>query len=103
MGTAELRAARRLISETVPEPVQDWLKRRIGARAMVSTADSVPVALGDSAIVHPRTPQEIDFFRSRALFSIEKARRVLGYQPAFDLDAGMAPTGDWARRVALVP
>jgi nucleoside-diphosphate-sugar epimerase len=70
---------------------------------MVSTRANLRVAQADASIVHPRTPEEIDFFASRAFFSIEKARRLIGYQPAFDLDAGMAPTGDWARREALVP
>lgn len=33
---------------------------------------------------------------------IEKARKQLGYDPAFDLDEGMARTADWARSANLL-
>jgi nucleoside-diphosphate-sugar epimerase len=34
---------------------------------------------------------------------IDKARRVLGYRPVWDLDAGMEMTERWARWAELVP
>ncbi|MDX8153834.1 NAD-dependent epimerase/dehydratase family protein [Patulibacter brassicae] len=35
-------------------------------------------------------------------YSIEKARRLLGYEPLVDLDEGMRRTGDWLRAEGLV-
>jgi predicted dehydrogenase/nucleoside-diphosphate-sugar epimerase len=35
--------------------------------------------------------------------SSAKARRVLGWDPAMDLDAGMAHSREWLRRIALLP
>ena len=51
-------------------------------------------ATGNADEVRPAFPRasacaENDFFTSRAFFTIEKAQRVLGYQPGFNLDAGM--------------
>jgi nucleoside-diphosphate-sugar epimerase len=34
--------------------------------------------------------------------SIDKAVRLLGYQPRFDLDRGMALTEEWARWANLI-
>jgi nucleoside-diphosphate-sugar epimerase len=39
---------------------------------------------------------------ARCQISIDKARRLLGYQPQFDLAAGMERTGAWARWAGLV-
>jgi nucleoside-diphosphate-sugar epimerase len=36
-------------------------------------------------------------FAAKASFRSEKAARLLGYHPAFDLDRGMAMTEQWAR------
>jgi nucleoside-diphosphate-sugar epimerase len=102
LRTAEVRAARRLASETLPEPLQNWVKHNIPVRLKVTTGSVTP-PVNDPAITHPRTPEEIDFFASRAFFSIDKARRLLGYRPSFDLDAGMSLTAAWARQEALIP
>lgn len=40
---------------------------------------------------------EIDLFASRCAVRIAKARRLLGYEPAFDLDRGMELTAAWVR------
>lgn len=43
-----------------------------------------------------------DYFGRTGTYSIDKARRVLGYEPAVDLDEGMARTEDWLRTEGLV-
>lgn len=42
-------------------------------------------------------------YAQQARFSSEKAGKVLGYQPMFGLDQGMARVRDWARWFGLVP
>lgn len=42
-------------------------------------------------------------YAQQARFSSEKAGKMLGYQPMFGLDQGMARVRDWARWFGLVP
>ena len=43
-----------------------------------------------------------NLYASKTHIRIDKARRKLGYSPAFDLDAGMARTAEWARWANLL-
>ena len=56
--------------------------------------EAVCVPLGLEPPLHRR---RVDFWTKSRAFSIEKARRVLGYAPQVDLDEGVA------RTAALVP
>ncbi|MGQ4647805.1 NAD-dependent epimerase/dehydratase family protein [Lyngbya aestuarii] len=47
-------------------------------------------------------PESIDFVTRCHTYSIEKARRVLGYQPKILLDEGMAKTATWLRKNDLL-
>lgn len=42
------------------------------------------------------------YISRRGTYSIEKARRVLGYEPAVDLDEGMRRTEEWLRAESLL-
>lgn len=48
------------------------------------------------------TEFERALYSARTTAKISKAREVLGYNPAFDLDAGMARTAAWARWANLL-
>ena len=45
----------------------------------------------------PLYPRRVDFFRKNRAFSIEKAKRVLGYRPKTDLKEGIMRTAQWYR------
>ena len=60
-----------------------------GASASSSTDDGPPI--------HPLPPSKITMFAAQARFKTEKAAKLLGYRPAFDLDRGMAITEEWAK------
>jgi nucleoside-diphosphate-sugar epimerase len=45
----------------------------------------------------PLYPRRVDFFRKDRAFSIEKAKRVLGYRPKTDLKEGLMRTAQWYR------
>ncbi len=47
-------------------------------------------------------PEIVDFLACRATVGSDKARRLLGYEPVFDLDAGMTLTAQWARHEGLL-
>jgi len=46
-------------------------------------------------IAPPIFPRRVDWFRQNRAFSIEKAKRLLGYQPAIDLETGLRRTYEW--------
>jgi nucleoside-diphosphate-sugar epimerase len=48
------------------------------------------------------TPGAVDYFMRRGTYSIARARELLGYEPAHDLDAGMAKTEAWLRAEGLL-
>ncbi len=48
------------------------------------------------------TPAAIDYFTRRGSYSIARAREVLGYEPAHDLEAGMRKTEEWLRAEGLI-
>jgi nucleoside-diphosphate-sugar epimerase len=50
----------------------------------------------------PLYPRRVEFFRFSRAFSIAKAQRLLGYQPAVPLDEGLRRTADWYRSQGLL-
>jgi nucleoside-diphosphate-sugar epimerase len=56
--------------------------------------EAVCVPLGLEPPLHRR---RIEFWTKSRAFSIEKARRVLGYQPRVDVEEGVARTAQWYR------
>ena len=97
--TPELRALRELASAVLPEPWQRRIKARLGMGLAVPRPASSPVG---ELPIHPLSPSEIDFFTPRTRVRIDAARRDLGYEPRFDLEAGMALTEAWARWANLL-
>jgi len=49
------------------------------------------------------TREAIRFLTHQARFSIEKAKRELGYQPRFSLEEGMKLTEQWLREAGYLP
>ncbi|BBH69786.1 hypothetical protein ACTI_64710 [Actinoplanes sp. OR16] len=43
------------------------------------------------------------YFARTGTYSIDKARRVLGYEPRVGLDEGMKRTAAWLRANGLIP
>jgi nucleoside-diphosphate-sugar epimerase len=52
--------------------------------------------------IHPLPPAKITFSSAKTRVRIDKARRLLGYTPAYSFDEGMRLTGEWARWANLV-
>jgi nucleoside-diphosphate-sugar epimerase len=85
------RARRAFVRRFVPDAVKAAFKQRL--RAGVSDADP-PLFLPEGL--------QRDLYASRTHIRIDKARKRLGYNPAFDLDDGMALTAKWARGADLL-
>lgn len=50
----------------------------------------------------PLYPRRVEFFELDRAFSIEKARRLLGYEPRYSLDEGLARTAAWYESQGLI-
>jgi nucleoside-diphosphate-sugar epimerase len=46
----------------------------------------------------PLYPRRVEFFHKDRAFTIDKARRMLGYEPLIDLEEGLARTAEWYRQ-----
>ncbi len=93
--TREILWLREMASSVLPEAWQQRIKRRLGGGG--------PPAAGDRELpIHPLSPELIGFFRARTRVRIDKAKRLLGYAPAFDFAAGMDLTEQWARWANLL-
>jgi nucleoside-diphosphate-sugar epimerase len=49
------------------------------------------------------TREAVSYLTRQARFSIEKAKRELGYQPRFSLEEGMKLTEQWLRETGYLP
>jgi nucleoside-diphosphate-sugar epimerase len=98
MASKELYALRELASALLPEAWQERIKKRLGGGARRPRA----AAAADQLPIHPLQPEMIDFYTPRTHVRIDKARRLLGYEPQFPLARGMELTAAWARWAGLV-
>lgn len=85
--------------------IADWVGRPLMtlptsvARPVSSLAGAALRAMGrDSEL----TAASVLMLSRRGSYSIEKARRVLGFEPRIDLDEGLARSEAWAREVGLL-
>ena len=63
-------------------------------------AEAVFVPLGRNPPLYRR---RVDFFTHDRAFSIEKAQRLLGYEPQVDLEQGIRATARWYESQGLIP
>lgn len=86
-GNLVRRLARRVLPETFFAP-ERWEPR--------------PAAAPVGRQLAAARPDVVDRLASRAVASTRKARALLGYEPVFDLEAGMRLTEEWARHEGLL-
>jgi nucleoside-diphosphate-sugar epimerase len=53
-------------------------------------------------ITPPIFPRRVDWYRQNRAFSIERAKRELGYVPRIELDEGLRRTGAWYRQMGYL-
>lgn len=81
----------------VPPP-----KIRIPYRPMFVAAWLCDRACRAVGVEPPLYPRRVEFFSKDRAFTIEKARRLLGYEPSIDLETGIAETYEWYRQEGLL-
>lgn len=94
LATKEGAIVRNLASRVLSDAARARLRARTTDPHGPQVAGALPIAA-----VRPWVVQNM---ARRARARIDKARRVLGYEPVFDLDAGMRLTEQWARWAGLL-
>jgi dihydroflavonol-4-reductase len=103
-GEAFIVAGPRSVSQT---ELARTIARHTGGRVLPIHIPVAPIHLaGDLCeaicvpfeIDPPLHRRRVDFWTKNRSFSIEKARRVLGYAPKVDVDEGIARTAAWYRQ-----
>ena len=70
------------------------------ARALAAGVGGAARLIGSESEVNTAVAA---YLSRKGTYSIDKSRRMLGYEPAVDLAEGMRRTGEWLRREGLVP
>jgi nucleoside-diphosphate-sugar epimerase len=70
---------------------------RVPARPIQWAGDLVEAVCVPLGLEPPLHRRRVDFWTKSRAFTIEKARRLLGYAPKVDLDEGIARTAAWYR------
>lgn len=101
-GTREVDALFRAAKRVVPGSLRQAIKRKLTSNDEAAPAP-VATAVAEELPILPMPPGAIQLQASKTRVRIDKAKRLLGYEPAFDFAAGMERVGTWARWANLVP
>jgi nucleoside-diphosphate-sugar epimerase len=88
-----------LIAEEVGVPQPRWHLPAKPFQVAGTLCERICIPLGISPPIYRR---RVDFFTKSRAFSIEKAKRVLGYLPRIDLRSGITQTVAWYQRQGLL-
>ena len=98
-STPEAKFARKVARVLLPRKVREPLRRRVVAGA---AGNGGPASGGGSDAPPDVSPDMVEFYRRKVDVRIDKARRVLGYEPAYSFERGMELTEQWARWANLL-
>jgi len=99
LRTREIAALKKILSSVVPEQTRKALKNLFKSN---NTRDQSQDPMKLEKPIHSLPPFLVQLQASKTNVSIEKAKRFLGYQPAFDVASGMQLTEEWARWANLL-
>jgi nucleoside-diphosphate-sugar epimerase len=88
-----------MIAAVLEKPPPRWRIPFAPVYAAAVLCDRVCRPLG---IQPPLYPRRVEFFQHDRAFSIDKARRLLGYQPRVGLRQGLAITATWYKEQGLI-
>lgn len=102
LGSPEMRFCINTARLLLPRSMFDAGKRRVTrAEAAAGARRSMPALKRKPPT--PVDPPMIPFLAAKVSVRIDKAKRMLGYEPRFDLRKGMERTERWARWANLIP
>ncbi len=101
LTTPEVRFVRKMARLLLPRPLWEAAKERFMGQSKASTTQT-PSAVPDGRPMPAVPPPMIRFYAAKGRVRIDKAKKLLGYEPDFDLRAGMQRTEQWARWADLL-
>jgi len=99
LNTREIRAMINTANAVIPEKIWKLLKSRLLSSR---NQNSVENRAEGQKPIHAIDPTMVRFCAAKTYVRIDKARRMLGYEPGFDLKSGMNLTEQWARWADLL-
>jgi len=88
-----------MVAEELGVPLPGWRIPAWPVQMAGSLCEAICVPFG---IEPPLYRRRVDFFTKSRAFSIEKARRILGYRPRVSLEDGLRRTLDWCIRAGHI-
>jgi nucleoside-diphosphate-sugar epimerase len=89
----------RLIADAVGVQAPRW---RVPYAPVYAAAVTCQAVCRAARVSPPLYPRRVEFFAKSRAFSIDKARRLLGYDPKVDLEEGLGRTARWYRQNGLI-
>jgi nucleoside-diphosphate-sugar epimerase len=99
LRTTEVATLIKIVRSLLPKQIRQSLKRRIGRKGRTSQPR---VASEEKEPIQLMIPSVVQFYAPKTRVRIDKAKQMLGYQPAFDFESGMRLTEQWARWANLL-
>jgi nucleoside-diphosphate-sugar epimerase len=90
----KLRAIVELIARAAGVPPPRWRLPAWPFQTAGTICEKICIPLGIEPPIYRR---RVDFFTKSRAFTIQKARRLLGYKPTIDLEVGIPATVEWYR------
>ncbi len=87
------------IADTLGKPHPRFRVPYLPVFQLAVACDKIFRPLGVSPPLYPR---RVEFFKKDRAFSIEKAKRLLGYSPKVGLDEGLRRTAEWYKRMGMI-
>lgn len=88
-----------LIAEVLGKPRPRWRVPFLPVHITAILCDRVCRIMGTNSLLYPR---RVEFFHKNRAFSIEKAKKLLGYSPRVSLREGLTATAAWYRNSGLL-
>lgn len=96
----KLKAIVELIAQAVGAPQPRWRLPAWPFQVAGTICERICVPLGIEPPIYRR---RVDFFTKSRAFTIEKAQRLLGYNPVIELEVGIPATVEWYRSHGQLP
>jgi nucleoside-diphosphate-sugar epimerase len=98
LSTSEAATIGKIGRSLVPKKIRQSLKRQIKGNGKTNHQ----IAPEEGKSMRPMTPPVVRFYAAKTRVRIDKAKRLLGYQPVFDFESGIKLTEQWARWANLL-
>ncbi|MEX2402862.1 MAG: NAD-dependent epimerase/dehydratase family protein [Balneolales bacterium] len=95
---------RKAAMKILPQPVLFSINKKLKGNAHAQATAKKDSGINHKPLkpVHAISDADIQFFKTKAHFKIDKAKKVLGYEPRYNFEDGMKLTELWAEAANLL-